>query len=88
MRSLFKMGKGKSIREKGKIKLSEYFKDIAKGAKVAIVAERSVANSFPERIQGRSGTVTGNRGKYKIVELKEGNKTKTFVVHPVHLKRL
>jgi len=82
------MGKGKSIREKGKIKLSEYFKDIGEGSSVAIVTEKAVANSFPERIQGRSGIVTGNRGKYKVVELKEGNKTKTFIVHPVHLKKL
>ena len=82
------MGKGKNIRDKGKIKLSEYFKNIDDGASVAIVEEKGVVNSFPARIQGRSGVVAGSRGKYKVVKLKEGNKTKTFVVHPVHMKKL
>jgi large subunit ribosomal protein L21e len=82
------MGKGKNIRDKGKIKLSEYFKEIEEGSNVAIVTEKAVVNSFPSRIHGRSGIVIGNRGKYKVVKLKEGNKTKTFIVHPVNLKKL
>ena len=82
------MVKGKRVREKGKIRLSEYFKNIEEGARVALVTEPSVGASFPKRLKGLSGKVVGVRGNYKIVELKEGDKLKTFIVHPAHLKKL
>jgi large subunit ribosomal protein L21e len=82
------MAKGKKIRTKGKVKLSEYFKEIEDGSRVAVVKELSEDISFPARLQGRSGTVTGNRGTHKVVKLKDGNKEKTFIIHPVHLKKL
>tara|TARA_Y100000310_G_scaffold345856_1_gene471544 strand:- start:20351 stop:20599 length:249 start_codon:yes stop_codon:yes gene_type:complete len=82
------MIKGKKIREKGKIKLSEYFKKIKDGAAVSIVVESGVNYSFPKRINGKSGKVLGSRGKFKLVGLKDGNKIKTFIIHPIHLKKL
>lgn len=82
------MVKGKRIREKGKIKLSEYFKKLSDGDRVCIVEEKSVCSSFPKRLQGRSGVVSGSRGNSKIIKLSDGNKEKTFIIHPVHLKKL
>ena len=82
------MVKGKRIRNKGKIKFSEYFKKISDGERVAVVKEPSIASVFPERILGRTGVVEGSRGVYKVVKLNEGNKAKTFIIHPIHLKRL
>ena len=80
--------KGKRVREKGKIRLSQYFKPVADGSLVSIVPEASVRAGFPSRMKGKSGKVTGSRGKYKIVEVKDGGKTKTFIIHPIHLKIL
>jgi large subunit ribosomal protein L21e len=80
--------KGKRIREHGKIRLSQYFKKVVDGALVSVVPEASVRAGFPGRIKGKSGKVMGSRGNYKIVELKDGNKTKTFIIHPIHLKIL
>ncbi len=82
------MAKGKSVRTKGKIKFSEYFKSIEEGDNVAIVREMSVRSSFPSRIHGKSGKVIGSRGKSKIIKLNDGNKEKVLVVHPIHLKKL
>lgn len=82
------MGKGKKVRQKGKIRLSSYFKKIDDGDRVAIVRELSVVSSFPKRIQGMSGVVESSRGKFKVIKLKDGNKMKTFIIHPVHLKKL
>ena len=82
------MGKGKKVRKKGKISLSSYFKKIGVGENVAIVVEKSVRAAFPKRIQGKSGKIIGDRGKFKIVELNDGNKKKQFIIHPVHLKKL
>ena len=80
--------RGKKIREKGKLKLSSYFKNIDDGARVAVVDERGVRMGFPPRLRGMSGKVKCARGKFKEVEIKDGDKLKTFIIHPVHLKVL
>ncbi len=80
--------RAKKIRDKGKLKLSSYFKKIDDGARVAVVDERGVRMNFPQRLRGMSGVVKGARGRFMEVEIKDGNKAKTFVIHPVHLKVL
>ena len=80
--------RAKKIRDKGKLKLSSYFKVIEDGARVAIVDERGIHLGFPQRIRGMSGVVKASRGKFKEVEIKDGGKVKTFIMHPVHLKVL
>ncbi len=78
----------KNIREKGKIKFSEYFKKIENGQKVGVVEEKSVSHNFPARIIGMTGNIVESRGTNKIVELMDGNKKKRFIIHPIHLKIL
>ena len=80
--------RAKNVRAKGKISLSSYFKKIDDGVRVAIVDERGVRVNFPTRLRGMSGSVKGSRGRFKEVEIKDGNKLKTFIIHPVHLKVL
>jgi len=83
------MGRAKrKIREKGKINLSAYFKKFKDGERVAVVRNLGVRAGFPQRIVGKSGKITGSRGKYKLVEIKDGGKIKTFIIHPIHLKSL
>lgn len=82
------MVKGKRIREKGKIRLSSYFQKIEDGSLVAVVRDKGLASHFPKRIQGKTGKVMGSRGSYKLVEIKDGNKLKTFIMSPVHLKKI
>ncbi|MFA5484634.1 MAG: 50S ribosomal protein L21e [Candidatus Pacearchaeota archaeon] len=82
------MVRGKRIRQKGKIKLSEYFKKLDDGERVAVVVEKGLRASFPKRLQGRSGAIIGTRGKFKLVKINDKNKLKTYIIHPVHLKRL
>jgi len=79
---------GKKIREKGKLRLSSYFKKVEDGATVALITDAGVRFSYPKRLKGMSGKVLGSRGKFKLVEIKDGNKAKTFIVHPIHLKNL
>ena len=79
---------GKKIREKGKLRLSQYFKKIEDGANVAVIIDRSVQARFPKRLEGMSGNVVGSRGRFKLVQIKTGNKMKMFIIHPVHLRML
>ncbi|MBT7706638.1 50S ribosomal protein L21e [archaeon] len=81
------MAKGKPVRRKGKIRFSEYFKKLKDGDMVSVVAEKSVCSSFPKRIQGLTGKVVRSQGSFKVVELKDKDKTKTFIMHPVHLRK-
>jgi large subunit ribosomal protein L21e len=78
----------KSIRTKGKIQLSQYFKKINKGEKVAVIEEKSIPSSYPKRIIGMSGIVAGDRGACKIVQINDGNLAKSYIIHPIHLKKL
>jgi large subunit ribosomal protein L21e len=82
------MVKGKRIREKGKLKLSSYFKKIEDGSRVAISIDHSVNNSLNRRVQGRSGVVIGSRGNSKLIKIKDGNKEKVLIVHPIHIRKL
>ena len=45
------MSKRKTLRERSKIRFSEYFKKLKEGDKVAVVREKSVSCNFPKRIQ-------------------------------------
>lgn len=82
------MIKRKLKREKGKIRLSRWFQEFKEGDKVAVVRELSVQAGFPSRIQGRTGEIRGKRGKAYIVAIKDYNQEKTFIIGPIHLKRL
>ena len=78
----------KRIREKGKIKLSEYFKEFKDGDRVTVKSELSVIPKFPKKLQGRSGKITGKRGSHYIIKLNDVNREKTYIIHPVHLRKL
>ncbi len=76
------------MREHGKVKLSKYFQEFSKGQRVAVKRELSVQPKFPKQIQGRSGVVNGKRGNSYLVKIKDINKEKSYIIHPVHLKKL
>lgn len=81
------MLKKKKVRERGKLRLSQYFKELKEGDRVSIVRELSQKSGFPKTIQGRTGTIEGKRGTAYIVNIRIG-KEKRFLVHPIHLKKL
>lgn len=82
--------KRKNIRERGKIRLSRYFQKLKEGDKVAVVRELSERGAwgFPKNIQGRTGIVESKRGKAYIVKINDKDKEKTYIIKPVHLKKI
>jgi len=82
------MVRRKKVRTRGKLQLSRYFQDLKKGDSVAVVRERSETFNFPERMQGRTGSVEGKRGRVYIVKIKDQNKEKRFLIEPIHLKKV
>ncbi|MBT4376294.1 50S ribosomal protein L21e [archaeon] len=82
------MVKRKSIRTRGKLQLSKYFQRFKEGDAVAIVRERSLVVNFPERLQGKTGIVTGKKGRAYIIKIKDQAKEKELIVLPIHLKKI
>ena len=78
----------KSKREKGKVSVSRYFQSFDQGARVVLKAEPAIQKGmyFP-RFHGRVGTVLKKRGECYEIEIKDLGKTKTLIVHPIHLKQ-
>lgn len=82
------MIKRKTFKNKGKIKLSRYFQDFEKGERVAVIRELALQPRFPQKLQGRTGIIEGKRGSSYILKIKDLNKEKIYIIHPVHLMRL
>lgn len=82
------MVRRKKVRTRGKLQLSRYFQEFEKGDSVAVLRERSVNSNFPKRIQGRTGSVEGKRGRVYMIKIKDQNKEKRFLIEPIHLKKM
>ncbi|MBI2047068.1 50S ribosomal protein L21e [Candidatus Pacearchaeota archaeon] len=82
------MLKRKNIRERGKLGLSRYFQRFNEGDKVAVKRELSLKAKFPRRIQGRTGIITGERGNSYIVSIMDYKQEKSFIIEPIHLKKI
>jgi len=78
----------KNIKTRGKVRLSQYFQELKDGEKVAIIREQSSEPKFPIRIQGKTGVIAGKKGAAYIIKLMDGNELKTYVIKPIHLKKL
>lgn len=79
----------KRVRNKGKMSSNRYLEKYSIGDRVVLVGEPAYQKGmyFP-RFHGKAGTVTRKQGKCYFVRIKDINKTKSILVHPVHLKRL
>ncbi len=79
----------KNIRTKGKISIRKFFQKFKEGDQVQFKAEPAYQKGmYHPRYHGRIGKVAGKKGKCYEVEIKDGGKLKTFIVHPTHLRRV
>lgn len=82
------MLKRKRLREKRRINLSQYFQELKKGEKVALIRNLSFKAAFPKKMHGKTGIVIGKQGKCYIVRLLNGKTHKNFTINAIHLKKL
>lgn len=78
----------KNVRRQGKISLTRYFQKFNEGDKVYLTAEPAVQKGmyFP-RFHGKAGIIKGKQGFCYKVQVKDMNKNKIIIIHPVHLKK-
>ena len=75
------MIKRKPIRERGKVRLRDYFRKFEIGERVSVKRELSVQPKFPKALQGRTGLIDGKRGSCYIVKIKDFDKEKKYIIH-------
>jgi large subunit ribosomal protein L21e len=78
----------KTPRTKGMTPITHEFREFDVGEKVSVVIDPAVHYGMPHmRFQGKTGVVTGKQGRAFVVDLYVGNKLKTVVARPEHLKK-
>ncbi|PIY60394.1 50S ribosomal protein L21e [Candidatus Woesearchaeota archaeon CG_4_10_14_0_8_um_filter_47_5] len=79
----------KERREKGKISISKFFQELHQGDKVLLKAEPAYQKGmYFRRFHGKIGIVQKKRGACYEVAVKDINKDKKIIIHPVHLTRI
>ncbi len=79
----------KNVREKGIKPPSYLLQDYKPGDKVVLKYDSAIHKGMPhKRFYGRIGIITGKRGGAYVLQVVDGDKTKTLIARPEHLKRL
>ena len=79
----------KSIREKSRFTITALLTAYQAGDRVLLRIDSSFHKGmFLPRFHGRTGVVQGTRGKCYEIQMMDGNKEKTLIVHPAHLRKL
>ena len=82
-----KMTKKSSM--KGEFSLRSYLQEFDAGDRVALRLEPSIHKGmFFPRFHGKIGSIICKNGSCYEVAIKDINKNKTVIVHPVHLKKV
>jgi large subunit ribosomal protein L21e len=83
----YKLQKG--YKDKGKVSLSKFFQGFEVGEAVILKAEPAIQKGmYYPRFHGKSGLVVGKRGECYLVQVRDKNKEKLLIIHPVHLKKV
>ena len=79
----------KSSGQKGKISIRRIFQTFKIGEKVQLVVDSSDQKGrFPLRFHGKKGLITKKQGRSYYVKIKDQNKEKSFIVKPVHIRKV
>ncbi len=79
----------KKPREKGLIPITRALQQFEVGEKARIQLEPSVHKGMPHRrFQGKTGVILGKQGEAFVMKVKDGNKEKTVIARPEHLRKI
>jgi len=77
----------KDLRKRGLAPVTCVIRKFDVGDHVHIVIDSSVHGGMPHRrFHGKTGTVVGQRGRAWMLEIQDGNATKTVIARSQHLK--
>ncbi len=79
----------KTHRTKGKISVTKYLLDFQPGDKVILKNEPGVQKgTYHMRFHRKYGIVQKKQGTCYVVKIKDINKEKLLVLHPIHLEKI
>lgn len=79
----------KPVSQRGKISITSYLAKYNDGDRVQLKAEPAIQKGiYHLNFHGKSGIVKGMQGNCYKVYVKDGDKDKCLLVHPVHLAKL
>ena len=85
----FRQSSRKKLTQKGRPTITKFLQEFKEGQNVVIVLEPSSHKGMPfPKFKGRMGKVVGSRGRSYIIEIMDGNKLKTVISRPEHLKAI
>jgi len=78
----------KNVKDRGKIRISNYLQEFKSEDRVILKAEPAVqAGMYFPRFHGKPGIIKGKQGGCYKVKIKDFKKEKIIIVHPIHLKK-
>ncbi len=78
----------KNYKRRGKISITKYLQEFEEGDKVILNAEPAVQKGgYFKRFHGLTGEVVGKSGSCYEVMVKDSDKEKKLIIHPVHLSK-
>lgn len=78
----------KNVKDRGKINISRYLQTFQQGDKVNLSAEPAVQKGmYHPRFHGKTGLVISKKGSCYEIQITDGGKQKSLIVHPVHLRK-
>ncbi len=79
----------KTQKTQGKISLTRYFQEVKLGDKVCLKAEPACQDGMYNPVyHGKTGVVSGKKGRCYEILIKDRAKEKTLIVHPVHFRKV
>jgi len=79
----------KKPRDRGKISITRALQEFKEGERVNIVIDPSIHKGMPHiRFHGQTGKILGKQGNSYMVSINDGNKNKSLVIKPEHLRRV
>lgn len=79
----------KNVRERGKLNLTKFFAEYGKGDKVKLMPDPTYHKGlYSLKFHGKNAIVQAQRGDCYEVTIKDGNKIKTLISHPIHLRKI
>jgi len=79
----------KKPRGRGKFSITRALHQFIEGDSVNIVINPSIHKGMPHiRFHGKTGKIEGKQGESYLVGINDGNKHKTLVIKPEHLRRV
>lgn len=76
-------------RQRGLTQITRSLQTFEEGERAVVKIDPSVHKGMPnKRFHGLTGIVVGTQGSCYVVEVKDGDKKKTVVARPEHLKKV